>query len=124
MNIRTAWLVYSLLRIAFFAVPFAALMLIGWKWWFAAIVATLVAVSLSVIFLAKPREAAAKGVYDWRNRDRTADDIAEDDAIEAAEGGATEGAGEQGAGDGAEPRDEAEVTGENRSGSVTPGPAA
>jgi len=82
VNTRNAWIVYSLLRIAFFAVPFAALMLLGWAWWLSAIVATLVAVSLSVIFLSKPREAAAKSVYDWRNRDRTRDDIEEDDAIE------------------------------------------
>lgn len=85
MSTRSAWIVYSLSRLAFFAVPFAVLMLIGWKWWLSAIVATLVAVSLSVIFLSKPREAAAQSVYDWRNRDRTADDIAEDEAIEAGE---------------------------------------
>lgn len=84
MSTRTAWIVYSLLRLAFFAIPFAALMLIGWKWWFAAIVATLVAFSLSLIFLSKPREMAAQGVYDWRNRDRTEDDIVEDAAVDGA----------------------------------------
>jgi len=84
VNTRTAWLVYSLLRLAFFAVPFAALMLIGWPWWLCAIVATLVAVSLSVIFLSKPRQAAAQSVVDWRTRSRTADDIEEDTAIEDA----------------------------------------
>ncbi len=81
---RTAWIVYSLARLALFAVPFAALMLIGWPWWLAAVVATLAAVSLSIIFLSKPREAASVGVYEWRHRDRTADDIAEDAALDGA----------------------------------------
>lgn len=83
MNTRTAWIVYTVLRLAFFAAPFALLMLIGWPWWLAAVTATLVAVSLSMIFLAKPREAAAESIYDWRTRDRTPDDIAEDAAIDA-----------------------------------------
>lgn len=85
VNTRTAWTVYIVLRLAFFAVPFAALMLIGWPWWLAAITATLAAVSLSVIFLSKPRESAAESIYTWRNRDRTVDDIAEDAAIAEAE---------------------------------------
>ncbi len=84
MKTRKAWTVYIVLRLAFFAVPFAALMLIGWPWWLAAVTATLAAVSLSVIFLAKPRETAAESIHDWRERSRTADDIAEDDAIEAS----------------------------------------
>jgi len=91
VNTRTAWIVYSLLRLAFFAVPFAALMLLlslgGFPQWIAALVAgvisALIAVSLSVIFLAKPREAAAESIYEWRNRSRSADDVAEDDAVDA-----------------------------------------
>ena len=78
VNPRTAWIVYSLARLAFFAAPFAALMLIGWPWWLAAVVSTLAAVSLSIIFLSKPREAASAGVYEWRHRNRTADDAALD----------------------------------------------
>lgn len=83
MNTRSAWLVYVVLRLAFFAVPFAALMLLNWPWWLSAIVATLVAVSLSVIFLSKHRETAAAGVYNWRHRDRTPDDVVEDNAVDS-----------------------------------------
>ena len=86
MKPRTAWIVYSLARLAFFAVPFAALMLIGWPWWLSAVVATLAAVSLSVIFLSRQREVASASIYAWRHRDRTADDIAEDTALDAADG--------------------------------------
>lgn len=84
MKPRTAWIVYTVLRLAFFAAPFAALYLIGWPWWLAAIVATLVAVSLSVLFLSKQREVASASIHDWRMRDRTDDDIAEDAALETA----------------------------------------
>lgn len=82
MKPRTAWIVYSLSRLTFFAVPFAALMLIGWPWWLAAVVSTLAAVSLSIIFLSKQREVASASVHEWRNRERTADDIAEDAALD------------------------------------------
>lgn len=90
MNTGKAWLVYILLRLVFFAVPFAVLMLIGWPWWLALLIATLVALALSVIFLSKQRGAASTSIYDWRNRERTADDIAEDAALEATEGAADE----------------------------------
>ncbi len=85
MKPRTAWIVYSLARLAFFAVPFAALMFIGWPWWLSAIVASLAAVSLSIIFLARQREAASASFYEWRHRDRTEDDIAEDAALDASQ---------------------------------------
>ena len=77
---------YIALRLLFFVVPFAVMLwVLHWPWWLAAIVATFVALSLSVIFLSKPREVASESIYDWRMRDRTADDVFEDDAIEAVE---------------------------------------
>lgn len=85
MNTRTAWIAYTVLRLLFLAVPFAVLMIIGWPWWLALAVSTLIALSLSIIFLSKSRETASTSIYEWRNRDRTADDVVEDDAVEAAE---------------------------------------
>ncbi len=85
MKSRSAWLVYVVLRLVFFVVPFAALMLIGWTWWLSAIVATLAAVSLSVIFLNRQRSAASESIYAWRTKERTEDDVIEDDAVDAAE---------------------------------------
>lgn len=82
MNTGKAWAVYIVLRIVFFAAPFAVFMLIGWPWWLALAVATLIALSLSVIFLSKQRSAASTSIYEWRGRDRTSDDIAEDEALE------------------------------------------
>ncbi|MFD5601265.1 DUF4229 domain-containing protein [Leucobacter sp. NPDC058333] len=82
-NPRTAWIVYVVLRLLFFAVPFAVLFLIGLQPWLAAIFAALIGVALSVIFLSRPRATASESIYEWRNRDRTADDIVEDEATDA-----------------------------------------
>ena len=78
VNTGKSWALYIVLRIVFFAVPFAVLILINWPWWLALIISTLIALALSVIFLSKQRSEASTSIYEWRNRDRTADDIAED----------------------------------------------
>lgn len=86
VNTRRAWIVYTVLRLLFFAVPFAVLYFIGWPWWLALVVATLASVSLSVIFLSKPRDAASTGIHEWRTKERTIDDIVEDEAVDEARG--------------------------------------
>ena len=83
MNTGKSWALYIVLRIVFFAVPFAVLLLVNWPWWLALLIATLIALALSVIFLSKQRSEASTSIYEWRNRDRTADDIAEDEIAEA-----------------------------------------
>lgn len=83
MNQRKAWIVYIALRLLFFAVPFAVLYFIGWPAWLATVVAALIALSLSVIFLQRQRDVASESVYEWRQRTRTEDDIVEDEALEA-----------------------------------------
>ncbi|WP_244304445.1 DUF4229 domain-containing protein [Leucobacter viscericola] len=84
-NPRSAWFIYIVLRLLFFVAPFVVLMLLGIWPWLSAVFAALIGVSLSIIFLAKPRAAASESIYDWRNRERTADDIVEDDALDGAE---------------------------------------
>ncbi len=74
-----------MLRIVFFAVPFAVLFFIGWPWWLALAISTLIALALSVIFLSKQRSTASSSIYEWRMRERTADDIVEDEAVDAAD---------------------------------------
>lgn len=76
---------YIALRLLFFVAPFAVLMLLGIWPWLSAVFAGLIGVSLSVIFLAKPRAVASESIYEWRNRDRTADDIVEDEAVDGAQ---------------------------------------
>ena len=84
MTTGKAWTVYIVLRVLFFAVPFALLFWIGWPWWLALVVATLIALALSVIFLSKQRGTASASIYDWRMRDRTKDDIDEDHMLDSA----------------------------------------
>lgn len=91
-NPRSAWITYTVLRLLFFAVPFALVYLLGLSLRFspmlsaiiAAVFAALISISLSLLLLSKPREVASESIYEWRHRDRTADDIAEDEAIAAA----------------------------------------
>ena len=95
---RSAWITYTALRLLFFAVPFALIYVLGLSLRFsmmlsaliAAVLAALISVSLSVLLLAKPREAASASIYEWRNRDRTADDIVEDESVDAVEAVADE----------------------------------
>lgn len=90
---RSAWITYTALRLLFFAAPFALIYALGLSLQFsmmlsaliAAVLSALISVSLSVLLLSKPREAASESIYEWRNRERTADDIVEDEAIEASE---------------------------------------
>ena len=82
---RTAWITYTALRLLFFAAPFAILYALGIWPWLSAIFAALIGVSLSVIFLSRPRSTASESIYEWRNRERTADDIVEDDAVDSVQ---------------------------------------
>ena len=84
-NPRTAWIVYTVLRLLFFAIPFALLYVLGIWPWLAAVFAALIGVSLSIIFLSKPRATASESIYDWRTRARTADDIVEDEAVDVSD---------------------------------------
>lgn len=66
-----------------FAAVFALLFLIGAPWWLAAILGGLISAALSVLLLDRFRSQAATGIQQWRARDRTDDDIVEDDSIDA-----------------------------------------
>lgn len=87
---RKAWITYTVLRLLFFAVPFAGLYVLGlslgWSMMLAgavaAIIAMLIGASLSILLLSRSREQASESIYDWRNRDRTEDDIVEDAAVD------------------------------------------
>lgn len=78
------WLVYTLLRLAFFAVPFAVLILFNITWWLAAILAAIIGLSSSYIFLARLRNRMSTALYEARTRQKAAppgaDEIHEDAA--------------------------------------------
>lgn len=104
---RKAWTTYIVLRLLFFVVPFAALYALALALGFsmtlagitAAVLAALIGVSLSILLLSKPREEASESIYAWRNRDRTADDIAEDEVLDSGVAG-EEASGGTGSGTG------------------------
>jgi len=78
------WLVYSLLRVALFAVPFALLMVAEVPWYLAAIVAAVISLCASYIFLGRQRQVMAEDLSAIRRgRKRPVeDDSAEDAAID------------------------------------------
>ncbi|MFF2485901.1 DUF4229 domain-containing protein [Microbacterium sp. NPDC058062] len=88
MKARSA-IVYSVLRLLAFLVPFGILMLFPIMreyYWLAAIFAALIGLSLSVLFLRKPLDDVTSGLAERRAQARTAasDEEAEDAAADAA----------------------------------------
>ncbi len=77
---------YTLLRLAFFLVPLGIMMLFPafWNmWWLAILFAGLIGVSLSIIFLQKPRSEMSEGLYERRRTTKSAREIDEDIENEA-----------------------------------------
>ena len=73
------WLAYSLVRVGIFALVFAALMLIGVAWYWAAIIAAVVGLCIAYIFFGKLRDAVALDIVKRRAAPSgDADSIAED----------------------------------------------
>ena len=88
MKARSA-LVYSVLRLLAFLVPFGILMLfpvMQTYYWLAAIFAALIGLSLSILFLRKPLDDVTAGLAERRAQARAAasDEEAEDAAADAA----------------------------------------
>ncbi|MTE23326.1 DUF4229 domain-containing protein [Microbacterium sp. ZXX196] len=86
MKIRSV-LSYSLLRLAFFAVPLGVMLLfpVFWDlWWLAVIFATLIGLSLSIIFLGGKRAEVSAGLADRQARRQTPTAREADDELEDA----------------------------------------
>lgn len=84
MNARSA-IVYSVLRLLAFLVPFGILMLFPIMreyYWLAAIFAALIGLSLSVLFLRKPLEDVTSGLAERRAQARAA--VSDEEAEDAA----------------------------------------
>nr|WP_245190275.1 DUF4229 domain-containing protein [Leucobacter exalbidus] len=118
------------MRLLFFVVPFGIVYWLGLQLQFslplaggvAAVIAALFSMALSMLVLSRPREQAAQSIVDWRNRDRTADDIAEDAVLDGDAEDAVDAATEAAATPAAEVAGEAEVAAEADS-AATPSPS-
>ncbi|MFS0714193.1 DUF4229 domain-containing protein [Microbacterium sp. 2P01SA-2] len=85
MNARSA-VVYSVLRLLAFLIPFGIMMLFPIMreyYWLSAIFAALIGLSLSMIFLRRPLDDVASGLAERRTRRRSGAD-ADADAEDAA----------------------------------------
>lgn len=92
MKARSA-LVYTVLRLLAFLVPFVILMffpIMRQYYWLAAIFAALIGLSLSMLFLRRPLDEMTAGLAERRERARRAasDEEAEDAATDAGTTGA------------------------------------
>jgi len=92
MKAVPSWLSYSVYRILMFAVPLAVLLMLSIVWWVSAIVAALIGLCLSYIFLRAPREKVALDLYTARHPtadvvhpDAESEDAAIDRAADAAD---------------------------------------
>lgn len=82
-----AWIKYSVIRIALFAGAFALLLLLGVDGVIAAIIAALVGLCVSYIFLSRERDAVASALASRIAKPRAEHnaDAAEDEALDRAE---------------------------------------
>jgi hypothetical protein len=88
MKALPAWLTYTLLRILLFAVPFTILYVLGLEGWLAALIAAVIGLCLSYIFLRRPRETVATDLYEVRHREKEPvhpDAESEDAAVDRAD---------------------------------------
>ena len=78
------WLLYSVIRLALFAAVLTVLLLVGIEGWLAAIIAAVVGLCVSYLFLGRLRLQVAKGVEDRRTGKTHAptDDEDAEDALE------------------------------------------
>ena len=87
MKAFPAWLVFTVLRVLTFVVPFILLLLLGIPGWLSALLSAVIGLCLSYIFLRKPRESVARGLYEVRHREKEPvhpDAESEDAAVDRA----------------------------------------
>jgi membrane protein implicated in regulation of membrane protease activity len=82
-----AWIWYTLIRLAAFAIPLLILLWVGLAPWAAAVVAAIIGVCVSYIFFARWRSAVSTEIYDaraHRTPSATSDEEVEDKAVDQA----------------------------------------
>ncbi|WP_261165660.1 DUF4229 domain-containing protein [Microbacterium sp. Marseille-Q6965] len=81
------FVLYAVLRLAFFLVPFGLMMLLPVfqdLWWLAAIFAAVIGLSLSILLLGRPLADVSTEIYEARAAKRAQTERAEEDAVEDA----------------------------------------
>ena len=80
---------YTVLRLLTFAVPLTLLLLLNFEPWVATVLAAIIGLSVSYIFLRQPREQVAAELYDRRHGNRTTNTQDEDAEDALANDGAS-----------------------------------
>lgn len=92
MSAKKAWVLYTVLKLLSFFIPFTLIMLalprteqlfLGWGTLFALVCSGVISVAVSVLFLSKLRHRAAESIEEWRRSGHVADATAEDDYVDA-----------------------------------------
>ena len=79
-------IIYSVLRLLLFAVPFTVFMFLNIEWWASALLATVIAVCLSYLLLLKQRHALATTVETWgKSKNTDPDNDLENAALDATD---------------------------------------
>ena len=68
MKAVPAWLLFTVLRVLMFVVPFVILLVLGIEGWLAAVLAAIIGLCLSYIFLRNPRNSVSRDLYEVRHR--------------------------------------------------------
>ncbi len=90
------WIQYTLLRLGIFGAGLGVLLAIGLDWWWAAIIASVIAMTVSYIFFSSLRDAVALDLAARRERPPVDEDAVAEDAL--ADGpGAGDGPDHEGA---------------------------
>jgi Ca2+/Na+ antiporter len=81
----TRWISYSLIRLGIFTAIFVLLMALSLTWWVSALLATVIAFTLSYIFFYRQRAELAKDLENRLKRRRNVDpdSQSEDDALDS-----------------------------------------
>ncbi len=74
------WIQYTLLRLSLFGVSFGVLLAIQLDWWWAAIVASIIAMTVSYIFFGRLRDAVALDLAARREKPAADPDAEAEDA--------------------------------------------
>ena len=75
------WIQYTLLRLGLFGAALGVLLAIGIDWWWAAIIASVIAMTVSYIFFSSLRDAVALDLHARRNRPSADPDADAEDAV-------------------------------------------
>lgn len=75
------WIQYTLLRLGIFGAGLGLLLAIGLDWWWAAIIATIISMTVSYIFFGSLRDAVALDLAARRQRPSVDPDADAEDAL-------------------------------------------